>query len=188
MYLSDAFLLCTVSGVTRHMPPEAEFWVGKTSLLLSYRVESEAGLISSYVHTSPAPGLGRMAALVALETSTPSLTEDQQCEAKACLFVLRLAYEWSQSTECLVAFERCDNSVHASSMLCHFYSAQCVYELMLTVKHDVSHLQGACMVAGQNQGLLYEFLSQASKSHLKVITHDQRTVKGPPSPKQDSQV
>ncbi|DBA90441.1 TPA: Elongation factor, variant 4 [Trebouxia sp. C0004] len=47
-----------------------------------FRIGSEAGLISSYVHTSPAPGLGRMAALVALETSTASLTEDQQSEAK----------------------------------------------------------------------------------------------------------
>ncbi len=49
-----------------------------------HRVDSEAGLISSYLHTSPAPGLGRMAALVALETSTASLTEDQQSEAKVC--------------------------------------------------------------------------------------------------------
>lgn len=47
-----------------------------------FRIESEAGLISSYVHTSPAPGLGCMAALVALETSTASLTEVQQAEAK----------------------------------------------------------------------------------------------------------
>ena len=48
------------------------------------RVESQAGLIASYVHTSPAPSLGRMAALVALETSSSSLTEDQQSEAKVC--------------------------------------------------------------------------------------------------------
>ncbi len=47
-----------------------------------HRIESEAGLISSYLHTSPAPGLGRMAALVALESSTASLTQDQQAEAK----------------------------------------------------------------------------------------------------------
>lgn len=47
-----------------------------------FRVESQAGLIASYVHTSPAPSLGRMAALVALETSSSSLTEDQQSEAK----------------------------------------------------------------------------------------------------------
>ena len=54
------------------------------------RVESEAELIASYVHTSPAPGLGRMAALVALETSTPSLTQQQQSEAKASLLLLLL--------------------------------------------------------------------------------------------------
>ncbi|KAL3154707.1 hypothetical protein ABBQ38_011256 [Trebouxia sp. C0009 RCD-2024] len=47
-----------------------------------FRVESEAGLIASYVHTSPAPSLGRMAALVALETSSSSLTSEQQSEAK----------------------------------------------------------------------------------------------------------
>lgn len=49
------------------------------------RVESGAGLIASYVHTSPTPSLGRMAALVALETSTSSLTPEQQSEAKARL-------------------------------------------------------------------------------------------------------
>ena len=48
-----------------------------------HRVESGAGLIASYVHTSPAPSLGRMAALVALETSNSSLTLEQQSEAKA---------------------------------------------------------------------------------------------------------
>ena len=47
------------------------------------RVESGAGLIASYIHTSPAPSLGRMAALVALETSNSSLTSEQQSEAKA---------------------------------------------------------------------------------------------------------
>lgn len=56
----------------------------KVGVCLMHRIESEAGLISSYLHTSPAPGLGRMAALVALETSTASLTEDQQSEAKVC--------------------------------------------------------------------------------------------------------
>ena len=55
--------------------------------MLVHRIDSQAGLISSYVHTSPAPGLGRMAALVALETSTSSLTEDQQSEAKVPLHV-----------------------------------------------------------------------------------------------------
>lgn len=56
----------------------------EVGVCLMHRIESEAGLISSYVHTSPAPGLGRMAALVALETSAASLTEDQQSEAKVC--------------------------------------------------------------------------------------------------------
>ena len=50
-----------------------------------HRVESRAGLIASYVHTSPAPSLGRMAALVALETSTSSLTLEQQSAAKASI-------------------------------------------------------------------------------------------------------
>jgi len=54
----------------------------EVGVCLMHRIESEAGLISSYLHTSPATGLGRMAALVALETSTASLTEDQQAEAK----------------------------------------------------------------------------------------------------------
>lgn len=54
----------------------------EAGVCLMHRIESEAGLISSYVHTSPAPGLGCMAALVALETSTASLTEEQQAEAK----------------------------------------------------------------------------------------------------------
>jgi hypothetical protein len=60
---------------------------------LMHRIESKAGLISSYVHTSPATGLGRMAALVALETSTASLTEDQQSEAKV---YSNIAYAVSQ--------------------------------------------------------------------------------------------
>ncbi len=54
----------------------------EVGVCLMHRIESEAGLISSYLHTSPASGLGRMAALVALESSTASLTEDQQAEAK----------------------------------------------------------------------------------------------------------
>lgn len=51
--------------------------------MLCCRIQSAEGLLASYVHTSPAPGLGRMAALVALNTSSSSLTSEQQADAKA---------------------------------------------------------------------------------------------------------
>lgn len=53
-------------------------------------MESGAGLVASYVHTSPAPSLGRMAALVALETSNSCLTLEQQSEAKASIGAVAL--------------------------------------------------------------------------------------------------
>ena len=55
---------------------------GQNHTHVGCRIQSEAGLLSSYVHTSPAPGLGRMAALVALETSASSLSSEQQADAK----------------------------------------------------------------------------------------------------------
>lgn len=59
---------------------EDEF--GQNHTHVGCRIQSETGLLSSYVHTSPAPGLGRMAALVALETSASSLSSEQQADAK----------------------------------------------------------------------------------------------------------
>ena len=61
---------------------------GARVAVIAHRVESAAGLIASYVHTSPAPSLGRMAALVALQTSSSSLTSEQQSEAKASTLTL----------------------------------------------------------------------------------------------------
>lgn len=57
------------------------------------RIRSDAGLLSSYVHTSPAPGLGRMAALVALETSASSLSSEQQADARVSCFVSASMYQ-----------------------------------------------------------------------------------------------
>ena len=132
-YSLDRCRRCSCQCRWSHVQPHDTLWQAAFDVLNDFtccRIHSDAGLLSSYVHTSPAPGLGRMAALVALETSASSLSSDQQADARVRCF----------ASASMPTYMLCLEYQIFSMGSCGWHATDSLLSLMLLQPHSVRML------------------------------------------------
>lgn len=85
------------------LSPATTFNRGRSATTINFqlccRLEAPEGLLASYLHTSPAPGVGRIASLVALESKGKAIPETalpkiQVSENQPCCHVEKRTHFW----------------------------------------------------------------------------------------------